>query len=60
MYAGRYVPECVPVERGSRWLRISTKSHGVTSQKTGALIFNAVRALNLYGINYIKKEIFLT
>lgn len=60
MYAGRYVPEYVPEERGSKLLQISTKSHGVTSQKTGALIFNAVRALNLKGINYIKTEIFLT
>jgi len=60
MYADRYVPECVPEERGSRLLRISTRSHGVISQKTGALIFNAVRALNLKGLNYIKTEIFLT
>jgi hypothetical protein len=60
VYAGRNVPEGVPKERGIRLFRISTKSHGVTFQKRGALIFNAVSALNLKGINYVRMATFLT
>jgi len=60
VYAGRYVPECVPDERGSKLLRISTKSYGVTTHKRGVLIFNAVKALNLKGINYVRAATFVT